>query len=274
MTEKHISLPKPFTGGDIAEWLQHFDICCEANAWDGDKKLKKLPTLLEGEALAIWLELGEDDKTAYTDVKEKLLKRMKPDAFTALDELHKRVMRPDEPLALYAHRLKWMVDQAGIEGSARDKMVLHQFLAGLPRNISRQLRAAGQTEDLQKMIERARLLIGIEKEPVASITEKDTTSSTDPVVTDLKEQVAALSKQVESLSSQQQGPQRQTRSFGRNTVRCYRCGGFGHMSYQCRARSPYCFNCGRSGHFTRDCRQRKQGNGQGVAGWGSSRTGQ
>ena len=36
MTEKHISLPKPFTGGDIAEWLQRFDICCEANAWDGD----------------------------------------------------------------------------------------------------------------------------------------------------------------------------------------------------------------------------------------------
>ena len=85
-------------------------------------------------------------------------------------------------------------------------MVLHQFLAGLPRNISWQLRAAGQTEDLQKTIERARLLIGIEKEPVASITEKDK-SSTDPAVADLKEQVAALSKQVESLSSQQQGPQ-------------------------------------------------------------------
>ena len=61
--------------------------------------------------LAIWLELGEDDKTAYSDVKEKLLKRMKPDAFRALDELHKRVMRPDEPPALYAHRLKRMVDQ-------------------------------------------------------------------------------------------------------------------------------------------------------------------
>ena len=117
----------------------------EANAWDWDKKLKKLPTILEGEASAIWLELG-DDKTAYTDVKEKLLKRMKPDAFTALDEFHKRVMRPDEPPALYAHRLKRMVDQAGIEGSACDKMVLHQFLAGLPRNISRQLCAAGQTE--------------------------------------------------------------------------------------------------------------------------------
>ena len=37
---------------------------------------------------------------------------MKPDAFTAQDEFHKRVMRPDEPPALYAHR---MVDQAGIK---------------------------------------------------------------------------------------------------------------------------------------------------------------
>ena len=83
---------------------------------------------------------------------------------------------------------RWMVDQAGIEGSARDKMVLHQFLAGLPRNISRQLCAAGQTEDLQKTIEKAPLLIGIQNEPVASITEKDT-SSTDPAVAGLKEQV-------------------------------------------------------------------------------------
>ena len=37
MAEKHISLPKPFTRGDNVEGLQRFDICCEANAWDGDK---------------------------------------------------------------------------------------------------------------------------------------------------------------------------------------------------------------------------------------------
>ena len=33
------------------------EICATANQWDGAKKALKLPTLLESEALAIWLEL-------------------------------------------------------------------------------------------------------------------------------------------------------------------------------------------------------------------------
>ena len=53
------SLPKPFSRGNVSEWLQRFDICCEANSWNDDIRVKKLPTLLEGEALAIWLELTD-----------------------------------------------------------------------------------------------------------------------------------------------------------------------------------------------------------------------
>ena len=51
MAEKHISIPyKPFSSGDISEWFQRFEICCKANS---SKKALKLPTLLEGEGLAV-----------------------------------------------------------------------------------------------------------------------------------------------------------------------------------------------------------------------------
>ena len=62
MAERHISVPKPFASGDVTEWFQRFDICCKANGWNSETKALKLPTLLEGEALAVWLELTEEQQ--------------------------------------------------------------------------------------------------------------------------------------------------------------------------------------------------------------------
>ena len=61
----HVSLPKPFALVNVHEWFVRFDIYSDANKWDDDTKAVKLPTLLEGEALAAWLEIstagGEGD---------------------------------------------------------------------------------------------------------------------------------------------------------------------------------------------------------------------
>ena len=38
------------------------------------KKAKKLPALLEGEVLAMWLELSEEQKVSYSDAKAKMIK--------------------------------------------------------------------------------------------------------------------------------------------------------------------------------------------------------
>ena len=78
MASKHISLPSTFAEGDPTEWFQRFDICCRTNDWNDETKAKKLPTLLEGEALAIWLELTEAEKANYQDSKGKLIARMAP----------------------------------------------------------------------------------------------------------------------------------------------------------------------------------------------------
>ena len=39
-----------------------FEICTDANSWDGGKEIKKLPILLEEEALAAWMEITENEK--------------------------------------------------------------------------------------------------------------------------------------------------------------------------------------------------------------------
>ena len=38
-----------------------------------------------------------------------------------------------------------------------------------------------------------------------------------------------------------------------NAIRCYRCGGRGHMSRECRKEGRRCFACGEVGHMRADC---------------------
>ena len=65
---KHVSFPSPFASGDPTEWFTRFEICCVANDWDDTVKAKKMPTLLEGEALAVYLTLSEDEKKDYKEL--------------------------------------------------------------------------------------------------------------------------------------------------------------------------------------------------------------
>ena len=53
----------------------------KANAWDEKAKVLKLPTLLEGEALATWMELSEDEQGDYGAAKQKIIERMVPASF-------------------------------------------------------------------------------------------------------------------------------------------------------------------------------------------------
>ena len=90
MAERHISLPKPFSSGDVKEWFQRFEICARANGWETGTKAKKLPTLLEGEALAVWLELTNAQQEDYAEAKKAMEKAIMPMNFVSLDDFHRR----------------------------------------------------------------------------------------------------------------------------------------------------------------------------------------
>ena len=92
MAAGHVSVPKPFCEGDAREWFQRFEICAAANQWNAATQALKLPTLLEGEALAIWLELSTEQKADYAGAKEHLITKMAPTEFVSLEEFHSRKM--------------------------------------------------------------------------------------------------------------------------------------------------------------------------------------
>ena len=258
MAERHVSIPKPFAGGDIGEWLQRFEICSKANSWTDATKALKLPTLLEGEALAVWLEMSEEEQASYNSAEKKLKEKMRPAEFVTLDEFHRRKLRPDEPPSLYLHELKKLLQRAipDSDVTTRKQLLKHQFIAGLPTGISRQMRASGDTEkELDTLVDRARLLMTIDEHACSAAIQSDPEKSD---VQKLQEQVATLTEQVAALTTTTTGEATRPRPFLR---RCFICNRPGHIQYECPSRRRRgrgdlrCFACNRLGHLARDCRQ-------------------
>ena len=113
--------------------------------------------------------------------------------FVSLGDFHARQLRPGESLSVFLHNLKQLLDQAmqGAEANARTQLVLHQFIIGLPTNISKQLHATDEVGDLDKVLERVQLLLTIEKQKKSAAIEAQEEQS-EVQISALTEQVAAL----------------------------------------------------------------------------------
>ena len=126
-------------------------------------------------------------------------------SFISLDDFHKRVLRPEEPLSLYVHELKQLLNQAMPEITAQtaEQLLLHQFLTGLPQEVSKQLRATGATDTLKTALERA--IMTVEQHtpvnPVATAQPKPTTEFRQ-----LQQQITELTAQVAALTTRQASP--------------------------------------------------------------------
>ena len=59
------------------------------------KRQKKLPTLLEGEALVAWTELTEDEKKDFDSTKARLIKKLSPLEFVT-EQFQKCTIFPGE----------------------------------------------------------------------------------------------------------------------------------------------------------------------------------
>ena len=81
MASGHVSVLESFSDGDAHEWFQRFEICSSANQWNNETKPRKLPTILEGEALVCWLELSDEQQADYKVTKEQLLTKIAPNEF-------------------------------------------------------------------------------------------------------------------------------------------------------------------------------------------------
>ena len=176
-----------------------------------------------------------------------------PSEFISLEEFHSRTMWPGEAVALYLYDLKRLLQQAMPELSenARQPLLLHQFLSGLPDAISRQLRASGDTKDLNTVVQWAKTLMTVMEQGQAAAL---TTALTPPSEVDrLITQITQLTEKVAALMVKQS-----------SNKRCFYCNQLGHTQCSCPTcfMNQRCYRCNRPGHYARDC---WQGNDQGMS---------
>jgi len=180
-----------------------------------------------------YLHYYKEGKKGY----KHLCKSMMPMEFISLKEFHQWKLRLGESLSVF-YMILLSGAMPGLVTAARNQLLL----AGLPSSIGMQIWASGETSNLDKVKEWARLLLTVENhQPQHTAAMAPLEQANELSV--LREKMALLTDQIKQTP----------------VIRCLYCNQPGHIQRQCpvyrsQTRPPHhCFNCGKVGYIERDC---------------------
>lgn len=242
---------KPYSGDDdIEAWLIKVELVARLTKVKNQAEF--IPLFLEGPALAVYLQMNEEDLKSPEKIKQRLKEAFGEDPFVAYQKLV-NARWDGEPIDVYATELGRLARSAGIEG---ETILKRAFVVGLPSEVGRDLRALKDIEamSMPDLISRARAIS-------AAVRETD---------------LVAIARDTQG---KRVGHERDRRGVNRDMrgVRCFECKRLGHMARNCYEkpekhgkeldvnrdmRGIRCFECKKLGHVASDCHEKpeKQGN--------------
>lgn len=277
-------LPGKFERGDIVIWLREFDACAEANGWNADAKIKKLPAFLRGQAASHFYALNEESRESYANAAKALREAMCPLASREIyyAEFETRSLKPGEDPSVYKWELQQILLKAdpGIDETAKTALLTRQFMKGLPKSLKIKLLESDPAPDLPKMVSFVQRYRAIQ-----DYTDQNNEVTTAGVASGKSEEIANLIAMVSDLAVRQKNMEeklstageRDTSSFSpgsraessakRNRRACFVCNKMGHIARECwfkdqtqstesRTNTNRCHECQGYGHFAKDCANR------------------
>ena len=110
----------------------------------------------------VYLELGDAARANYSSIVTALKGEFMPveARFKALKDFESRKQLPGESPHVFLFNLKKLLAHAmpEISGEAKEALLLHHFLEGLPSNMGQQLRIIPEIKTVDQALARARLL--------------------------------------------------------------------------------------------------------------------
>ena len=184
-----------------------------------------LPLFLEDGALAVYLEMPENERSKVEEIRKRLREAFSDSMFVAYNKL-KLTRWTGEPIDVYANEIRKLARLSGFEEQKGLELVVKlAFLTGLPESVSTELQ---QVEGVDKisvadLLGRARVLTANKGEGAL---------------------VAAGERQ--SVS-------------GPGERKCFECSSKYHLIAECPRRKPFkCFSCGEEGHSAKRCPRGKK----------------
>ena len=227
-----------------------------ANGWTVGQKSLKLATRLQGEALTAYKDIPMDDRKNYDIVKAALQGALIPEEgkFIAMDAFHTRSLFPSESVQIYVYELKKLINRAlpDIETEAKEQLLFHRFVTGLPVQMSREIQLNSSITSLGEAVKRM-TYENKQTDSICSIIKDSKAQEGQPLQKPLElqrpeSQIANLEESISELSIQLAN----LRSEGAvmSTVPMCTAAITSHGD-----RKPVvCYNCRKKCHIARNCR--------------------
>ena len=242
-----IALPEVLRGEDAKSWFKRFEVCAGANGWNDEKKLRRVPTLLQGRAWAVYDSLMEEETDTYAHLKEALLQQLCPDTdeerLVARDELSRRRLREgQESIDELARDIEKLLEKASpdLPDAVKKTELRFHLINALPERVSFQLKLSPKGSYRETIAKAKELwLIYSRKDKIEQTNQLDTTCG-NKRLDKMEEALQQITEQMAVMGRQQRvAPRNPSYKRPRGPVECYRCGRRGHIARNCWHQENY-----------------------------------